>query len=77
MIGNIILENVKEYKYLGITFTKLNIFRITKTKLVYQNYWYVLDYVSVNVVYKFLTFTRNPFADCLSTFITVIVNWIR
>ena len=33
MIGNTILENVKEYKYLGITFTKLNNFRITKTKL--------------------------------------------
>ena len=30
MIGNIILENVKEYKYLGITFTKFNNFRITK-----------------------------------------------
>ena len=30
MIGNTILENVKEYKYLGITFTKLNNFRITK-----------------------------------------------
>ena len=25
MIGNTILGNVKEYKYLGITFTKLNI----------------------------------------------------
>ena len=36
MIGNIILENVKEYKYLGITFTKLNNFRITKTKLYQQ-----------------------------------------
>ena len=36
MIGNIILENVKEYKYLGITFTKLNTFRITKTKLCQQ-----------------------------------------
>ena len=33
MIGNIILENVKEYKYLAITFTKFNNFRITKTKL--------------------------------------------
>ena len=36
MIGNTILENVKEYKYLGITFTKLNNFRITKTKLCQQ-----------------------------------------
>ena len=32
-IGNTILENVKEYKYLGITFTKLNNFRTTKSKL--------------------------------------------
>ena len=36
MIRNIILENVKEYKYLGIMFTKLNNFRITKTKLCQQ-----------------------------------------
>ena len=33
MIGNTVLENVKEYKYLGIT---LNNFRITKTKLCQQ-----------------------------------------
>ena len=35
-IGNTVLENVKEYKYLGIIFTKLNNFRITKTKLSQQ-----------------------------------------
>ena len=27
------LENVKEYKYLGITFTNINNFRITKNNL--------------------------------------------
>ena len=30
-IGNHELDNVRDYKYLGITFTKLNKFNITKT----------------------------------------------
>ena len=45
MIGNNILENVKEYKYLGITFTKSNSFRYTKTILCQQAtkaFYYVL-----------------------------------
>jgi hypothetical protein len=35
-IGNTILENVKEYKYLGVTFSKLNNFRATKINLKQQ-----------------------------------------
>ena len=32
--GNSVLENVKEYKYLGLTLTKLNKFNRTKETLV-------------------------------------------